>query len=303
MSLYELKDRINYGNIKEGIFRLYEKEDFVYILFSRHDEMDVEDNIIVLKIIDLDTEEEYETEIIDFSIEDLDKINLGLYFLDNYFYFFYQDNEKFFSLKYALEIDTINMYDLNDIGEELYIVDLVKNVKFDIIQNNDKIYFFYIEEEENKYIHIYEITSDDYNLVSKIELQKEETTNFILQLISTDKLFLLNLGESYYYSIENGNFIKREELNIDLSICKSINKYGDLANNIGFNNDNNTNEYCIKSYNNNLYFLKMDNNRSYLDTITEDTEVEEGENLVLNINKEEINNLSNLILYNIRGIK
>jgi len=302
MSLYELKDRINYGNIKEGIFRLYEKEDFVYILFSRHDEMDVEDNIIVLKIIDLDTEEEYETEIIDFSIEDLDKINLGLYFLDNYFYFFYQDNEKFFSLKYALEIDTINMYDLNDIGEELYIVDLVKNVKFDIIQNNDKIYFFYIEEEENKYIHIYEITSDDYNLVSKIELQKEETTNFILQLMDYDKLFLLNLGESYYYIIENGDFIKREELNIDLSICKSINKYGDLANNIGFNNDNNTNEYCIKSYNNNLYFLKMDNNRSYLDTITEDTEVEEGENLVLNINKEEINNLSNLILYNLDGV-
>ena len=301
MSLYELKDRINYGNIKEGIFRLYEREDFVYILFSRQDEMDVEDNIIVLKIIDLDTEEEYETEIIDFSIEDLDKINLGLYFLDNYFYFFYQDEEKFFALKYALEIDTINMYDLNDIGEELYIVDLVKNVKFDIIQNNDKIYFFYIEEEESKYIHIYEITASDYNLVSKIELQKEETTNFILQLMDYDKLFLLNLDESYYYIIENGDFIKREEINIDLSICKSINKYGDLGNNIGFNNDNNTNEYCIKSYNDNLYFLKMDTNRSYLDTITEDTEVEEGENLVLKINKEEINNLSNLILYNLDG--
>tara|TARA_B110001469_G_scaffold95063_2_gene91043 strand:- start:6702 stop:11090 length:4389 start_codon:yes stop_codon:yes gene_type:complete len=301
MSLYELKDRINYGNIKEGIFRLYEREDFVYILFSRQDEMDVEDNIIVLKIIDLDTEEEYETEIIDFSIEDLDKINLGLYFLDNYFYFFYQDNEKFFALKYALEINTINMYDLNDIGEELYIVYLVKNVKFDIIQNNDKIYFFYIEEEENKYIHIYEITTSDYNLVSKIELQKEETTNFILQLMDYDKLFLLNLDESYYYIIENGDFIKREELNIDLSICKSINKYGDFGNNIGFNNDNNTNEYCIKSYNNNLYFLKMDTNRSYLDTITDGTEVEEGENLILKINKEEINNLSNLILYNLDG--
>jgi hypothetical protein len=302
MSLYELKDRINYGNIKEGIFRLYEREDFVYILFSRHDEMDVEDNIIVLKIIDLDTEEEYETEIIDFSIEDLDKINLGLYFLDNYFYFFYQDNEKFFALKYALEIDTINMYDLNDIGDELYIVDLVKNVKFDIIQNNDKIYFFYIEEGESKYIHIYEITSDDYNLVSKIELQKEETTNFILQLMDNKKLFLLNLDESYYYSIENGDFIKREELNIDLSICKSINKYGDLGNNIGFNNDNNTNEYCIKSYNDNLYFLKIDTNRSYLDTITEEDEgEEEGENLVLKINKNEISNLSNLILYNLDG--
>jgi hypothetical protein len=305
MSLYELKDRINYGNIKEGIFRLYENENYLYILFSRQDEMDIDDNIIVLKIIDLDTEEEYETEIIDFSIEDLDKINLDLYFLDNYFYFFYQDNEKFFALKYALEIDTINMYDLNDIGEELYIVDLVKNVKFDIIQNNDKIYFFYIEEEESKYIHIYEITSNDYKLVCKIELQKEESTNFILKLISNDKLFLLNLDESYYYIIENGDFIKREELNIDLAICKSINKYGDLRNSVSFNNDNNTNEYCVKSYNGNLYFLKMDTNRSYLDSITEGTEgssvAEDGENLVLNINRDEINNLSNLILYNLDG--
>ena len=42
----------------------------------------------------------------------------------------------------------------------------------------------------------------------------------------------------------------------------------------------------------------MDTNRSYLDTTIKG---EEGENLVLNINKDEINNLSNLILYNLDG--
>ena len=84
MSLYELKDRINFGNIKEGIFRLYENEKYLYILFSRQDELDIEDNIIILKIIDLDTEEEFETEIPDEEAEKITTVQLAVSYVSEH---------------------------------------------------------------------------------------------------------------------------------------------------------------------------------------------------------------------------
>ena len=244
MSFNQLKDNINYDNTENNIFKLYEKNDYIYILYSKNDEFIDNDNIINLKIIDLDTKEEYETEIIDYEIDNLKNIHLNLFIIDNFIYFFYQDTEKFFTLKYSLEIDNINIYDLNNNNDELYLLDFVPDIKFDIIQDRNSIFFYYILEEENvNNVFIYKLTNNDYYLYCKIEI--ENVSQFILK--KNNNLVLIDTELKNHYLVENDKYVKNENINLDIIKChnKTVENYNYL----------NKEKYCIEYFDNNFYFL------------------------------------------------